>query len=80
MMVTNYLTLVFTEGSLTGWTEDGQSPLLVPSRIQPATAGCILVFWHYTTWTRDRTYMLFPSDSIFYQLVLCGFTRSTYWA
>jgi len=32
------------------------------------------------TCTRDHTSRFFPSDSIFYQHVLCGFTRSTYWA
>jgi len=53
---------------------------LVPSRIRHATACFILVFPHYRTCPWDRTYRLFPSDSIFYQLVLCGCTRSTYWA
>jgi len=28
MIVTNYLALVLTEGSLTRWTEDGQSSLV----------------------------------------------------
>jgi len=50
-MVTNYLTPVLTEGSLTRWTEDGQANLLwlVPSRILHATAYRILVFRNYTS-------------------------------
>jgi len=48
----------------------------VPSRIRHATACCILVFRHYTTCPRDRTYKFFPSDSIFYQPVLCGCNQS----
>jgi len=41
---------------------------LVPSRIQPATAWCMLVFRHYTTCPWHRTYRLFPSGSIFTNL------------
>jgi len=80
-MITNYLAPVLTQGSLTCWTEEGQSSLvwLVPSRIRHASAYRILVFRDYTTCPRDRTYRLFPSGSIFYQLVLCGCTLSTYW-
>ena len=53
---------------------------LVQSRIRHAMACRILVFQHYTTCPGDCAYGLLPLDSIFYQLVLCGCTRSTYWA
>jgi len=44
---------------------------LVRSRSGQATACWILRFRHYMTCPRDRTSGGFPSDSIFYQLVLC---------
>jgi len=39
MMVTNYLALVFTEGSLTRWTEDGQSSVV--GSVKNSTSNCI---------------------------------------
>jgi len=79
-MVTNYLALVLVEGSLTRRTEDGQSSLV--GSVKNSTCNCMLYSglpaFHDLSW--DRTYRLFPSGSIFYQLVLCGCTRSTYWA
>jgi len=74
-MVMTYLAPVPIEGSLTRWTEDGHSSLV--SFVENSHAnGCgILVFRHYTTCPRDRTYGRLPSDSIFYQLVLCGCTH-----
>ena len=46
---------------------------LVPLRILRATTCFILVHWHNKTCPQDRTYGSSSSDSIFYQLVLCGF-------
>jgi len=42
MMVTNYLALVLVEGSLTRWTEDGQSSLV--GSVKNATCNCMLYF------------------------------------
>jgi len=53
---------------------------LVPSRIRHATPCRILVLRHYMPCPRDHTYEHFRSDSIFHQPLLCGCTRSTYWA
>jgi len=39
-MVTNHLTLVLTEGSLTRWTEDGQSSLV--GSVENSTRNCML--------------------------------------
>ena len=39
-MVTNYLALVLTDGSLTGWTEDGQSSLV--GSVENSTCNCML--------------------------------------
>ena len=39
-MVTNYLTPVLTEGSLTPWTEDGQSSLV--GSVENSTCNCML--------------------------------------
>jgi len=58
-MITNYHAPVLTEGSLTRWTEDGQSSGLVLSRIRNAPASRILVLRHYTTCPEDRTYGFF---------------------
>jgi len=79
-MVTNYLAPVLSEGTLTRWTEDGQSSLV--GSVQNSTCNCMLksCLRDYTTCPQDRTNGLFPSDSIFYQPVLCGCTGSTYWA
>jgi len=39
-MVQNYLALVLTEGSLTRWTEDGQSSLV--GSVENSTCNCML--------------------------------------
>jgi len=39
-MVTNYLALVLTEGSLIRWTEDGQSSLV--GSVENSTCNCML--------------------------------------
>ena len=39
-MVTNYLALVLVEGSLTRWTEDGQSSLV--GSVENSTCNCML--------------------------------------
>ena len=39
-MVTNYLALVLFEGSLTRWTEDGQSSLV--GSVENSTCNCML--------------------------------------
>ena len=39
-MATNYLALVLVEGSLTGWTEDGQSSLV--GSVENSTCSCML--------------------------------------
>jgi len=39
-MVTNYLALALTKGSLTRWTEDGQSSLV--GSVENSTCNCIL--------------------------------------
>jgi len=39
-MVTNYLPLMLVEGSLTRWTEDGQSSLV--GSVENATCNCML--------------------------------------
>ena len=51
---------------------------LVLSGIRQVFTWRIHAFRHYTTGSRDCTYVLVPSDSVFYQPVLCGCTRSTY--
>jgi len=79
-MVTNYLAPMFTGASLTRWTEDSQSSLV--GSVENLTRNCMLYssLRHYMTCPRDRTSQFPLSDSILYQPVLCGCTRSTYWA
>jgi len=77
-MVTNYLTLVLVDSSLTRWTEDGQSSLV--GSVENSTCSCMLYAGlpALHDLSTGSTYRLFPSDSSFYQFVLCGCTRSTY--
>jgi len=70
-MVTSYLALVLTEGSLTRWTEDGQSALVGSVENLTCTWMEYSGLRHYTACPWDRTYAFFPSDFILYQPVLC---------
>ena len=80
-MVTNYLAPVLVKGSVNSL--DRRGPIFFGWFRREFGMRLHLVFW-----SSDITRLvlgiipirIFPSDSIFYQLVLCGFTRSTYWA
>jgi len=80
-MVINYLAPVLIEGSLTRGTEDGHSSLV--GSVENSTCDCMsysgLAALQYLS---SGSYLGASSLGLhpFYQLVLCGCTRSTYWA
>jgi len=76
-MVMNYLAIVVTEGSITRWTEDGQSSLVCSVKNSTCDRISYSGLQHYMTCHRDRTNRFFPSHPILSQHVLCGCTRST---
>jgi len=77
-MVTSYLPLVLTKGSVTRWTEDGQSSL-VGSIENLACQGMSHAGLPVSHNLSSGLYLwAFSLGSSFYQDVLCGFTHSTY--
>jgi len=77
-MVPNYHALVLTDRSLPCWTEDGQSSWFSSVRNSTGIRMAYSRLPALHDWFSDCTYVLVPSDSVFYQPVLCGCTRSTY--